>query len=183
MNEAAPTPTQELEPSVLHCANHPTVETMLRCNSCNKPICAKCARLTPTGYRCKECISGQQKVFDTTVWYDYPLAFIVSGLLSLAGSYITSYLGWFMLFLAPIAGVIIAEAVRLVTRRRRSPLLFRITALGIVLGIMPVVLIWLVSVLLLSSGMGGVLGLVFQGAYAFLAASSAYYRLGGISLK
>jgi hypothetical protein len=183
MNDAAPTPTQELEPGVMYCANHPTVETGLRCNNCNKPICAKCARLTPTGYRCKECISGQQKAFDTTQWYDYPLAFFVAGLLSLAGSYITTYLGWFMLFLAPVAGVIIGEAVRLVTRRRRSPLLFKIAVVGVVMGILPVTLIWLVSVFFLQAGTGGLLGLVFQGAYAFLAASSAYYRLGGISLK
>ena len=35
-----------------YCANHPTVETTLRCNKCGKPICAKCAIRTPTGYRC-----------------------------------------------------------------------------------------------------------------------------------
>ena len=48
----------------MYCANHPTVETTLRCNRCEKPICAKCAVLTPTGYRCKECIKEQQKIFD-----------------------------------------------------------------------------------------------------------------------
>ena len=35
-----------------YCANHPGVETSLRCNKCGKPICAKCAVRTPTGYRC-----------------------------------------------------------------------------------------------------------------------------------
>ena len=33
----------------LYCANHPTIATSLRCNRCNKPICHKCAVLTPVG--------------------------------------------------------------------------------------------------------------------------------------
>src|SRR4030043_252957 len=50
---------------VLTCANHPNRETSLRCKRCNKPICASCAVLTPVGYRCRECVRGQQATFDT----------------------------------------------------------------------------------------------------------------------
>ncbi|HLF80868.1 MAG TPA: B-box zinc finger protein, partial [Anaerolineales bacterium] len=50
---------------VLTCANHPTRETSLRCKRCDKPICASCAVLTPVGYRCRECVRGQQATFDT----------------------------------------------------------------------------------------------------------------------
>ena len=72
-------------PPTLYCANHPTVETTLRCNRCEKPICTKCAVLTPTGYRCKECVRGQQKLFETAQWYDYVIVFIVVGVLSFLG--------------------------------------------------------------------------------------------------
>ncbi len=48
-----------------YCANHPTVETTLRCNRCDKPICPKCAVKSPVGYRCRECVKSQQKIFDT----------------------------------------------------------------------------------------------------------------------
>ena len=41
--------------NTLTCTFHPNVETQLRCNRCNKPICIKCAKHTPTGYRCPEC--------------------------------------------------------------------------------------------------------------------------------
>ena len=58
----------------LNCYNHPQRETMLRCNRCERPICSECAVLTPTGYRCKECIRGQQKTFDTSRPLDLPLA-------------------------------------------------------------------------------------------------------------
>ena len=77
MTETSPT---------IYCANHPSVETTLRCNKCEKPICAKCAVLTPTGYRCKECIKDQQKIFETAVWYDYPVIFIVVAIMSYLGS-------------------------------------------------------------------------------------------------
>ena len=64
----------------LYCYVHPNRETSLRCNHCERPICADCAVLTPTGYRCKECVKGQQKVFDTSEWYDYVLGFITAGI-------------------------------------------------------------------------------------------------------
>ena len=60
----------------VYCANHPGVETSLRCNNCGKPICARCAIHTPTGYRCAECVRGQQKIFNTARWVDYLLGFI-----------------------------------------------------------------------------------------------------------
>lgn len=41
--------------SVLHCANHPSVETSLRCSRCGKPICVRCVVQTPVGGRCREC--------------------------------------------------------------------------------------------------------------------------------
>ena len=49
---------QELlaEDETVYCSYHPNVETGLRCNKCGKPICVKCARRTPVGYRCPDCI-------------------------------------------------------------------------------------------------------------------------------
>ena len=85
-------------PPILYCANHPNVETSLRCNNCEKPICPKCAVLTPTGYRCKECVHNQQKIFDTAQWYDYPLAIVIGGVLAFIGSQVVSYVGFFTIF-------------------------------------------------------------------------------------
>ena len=39
----------------MYCANHPKVETYLRCGKCGKPICAKCRVSTPVGFRCYDC--------------------------------------------------------------------------------------------------------------------------------
>jgi len=169
-------------PPVLYCANHPTVETTLRCNRCNKPICAKCAVLTPTGYRCKECVRGQQKIFETAQWYDFILVFFISLILSYVGSRIVTFIGFFTIFLAPVAGVVIAEACRLAVRKRRSNRLFLLAAVASVLGALPVVLIAVAGVLL-GRGFYNLLGLLWLGIYLFFVPSTIYYRMHGISIR
>jgi hypothetical protein len=164
-----------------YCANHPTVETSLHCNKCGKPICARCAVLTPTGYRCKECVRGQQKVFVTAVWYDYLLGFVVAGILSFLASLLASlvagigFIGWFLIFIgAPSAGAIIAEGVRLATRRHRARSLFITVAAGVVVGALPSIVIQLLTF--------NLFGIIFQVIFLILATPVVYTRLSGIQL-
>lgn len=177
MSQETPTNT------TLVCYNHPNRETMLRCNRCERPICTSCAVLTPTGYRCKECVRGQQKVFDTAQWVDYPLAIIVAGVLSFIGSIAASFLGFFTIFIAPIVGVILAEAVRWVIRRRRAKLLFQVATAAAVLGALPVPLLALLGVMIGGVGGYGLIELLWPGIYIFLVASTVYYRLSGIQIR
>ncbi len=165
----------------LYCYNHPTRETSLRCNNCNRPICASCAVRTPTGYRCKECVRERQKTFDTSAWYDYILGFIVAGFLSGVASFLVTmvgsigYFGWFLIAAgAPTAGVIIAEGVRLITRKRRSRSLFITIAVAVVLGALPIIV--------LEIFIFDIYGLVFQVIYLILATPVVYTRLSGIQL-
>ena len=165
----------------IYCANHPGVETSLRCNKCGKPICAKCAVRTPTGYRCKECVRGQLKVFDTALWYDYLLGFATAGILGFLASLLASlvsslsFIGWILIIIgAPTAGVTIAEGVRLVTRKHRSRPLFITIAAAVVLGALPVIFFQLLS--------GNFFSLIFQGIYLFIATPIVYTRLSGIQL-
>jgi hypothetical protein len=174
--------TQEATKTATYCYNHPDRETYLRCNRCERPICTSCAILTETGYRCKECVRGQQKAFDTAQWYDYPLAFIVGGGLAYLGSMLATVLGFFTIFLAPVIGVAIAESIRWSVRRRRSRLLFRVATIGIVVGALLIPL----SILLTGLMFGGnvsLFRLLWPGVYIFLVVSTAYYRLSGIQLR
>lgn len=161
-------------PSKMYCANHPDVETTLRCNKCEKPICAKCAVLTPTGYRCKECIRGQQKIFDTATWVDYPLIFITVAILAYLGSLIIDRIGFFVILLAPIAGGIIAEIAHRVTRHRRSKRLYTLAAVAAVIGCVPVGLGFIFQFSLL--------GLLLHLVYTVLMTSTLYSRLAGIHI-
>ena len=162
---------------------HHEEEITLRCNRCNKPITPSEAVQTPTGYRCQDCVRQQQKVFDTSRPQDYILGFIIAGLLSLLGSWLTTLIGFFTFLLAPAAGVGIAEAVRFITRKRRSKRLFRLVSLGIILGGLPIGLLTLFNLILrLSAGVFSLFSLLplgYQVLYLVLAAPSAYYRLSG----
>ena len=170
----APVPT--------YCTNHPSVETSLRCNRCGKLICAKCAVRTPTGYRCKECVRGQQKIFETAEWYDYGLGFTVAGVLSFLSSLLVGLIsgiaGFFafiiIFFAAPTVAMVIAEAVRFVTRRHRSRPLFITVVVAVVLGALPAIILNLVSFSLF--------GLIFQGIFLLVATPIIYTRLSGIQL-
>jgi len=162
------------EPVTLYCANHPQTATGLRCNRCEKPICPKCAVLTPTGYRCKECVRGQQKIFETATWIDYPLLFIVVAIMAGLGAFGAMYLNFFTIFLAPIAGGIIAEAARFVTRKRRSKKLFQLAIVAAVIGCFPFIAMHLLTL--------NLWGLLWQGVYLFLMTSTLYYRLSGIKI-
>ncbi|HET6596290.1 MAG TPA: hypothetical protein VFG81_11735 [Anaerolineales bacterium] len=172
----------ETATETLYCYVHPTRETALRCNNCNRPICAACAVRTPIGYRCRECVKGQQKAFDTSEWYDYITGFVTAALLSSVAAFLVTFIGgigffgWFLIAAgAPSAGVAIAEGVRLVTRKRRSRPLFITVAAGVVLGALPIIL----AQLMFS---GGLFGIVFQIIYLVLAVPVVYSRLSGIQL-
>jgi hypothetical protein len=169
-------------PPVLVCANHPDTETTLRCNRCEKPICPRCAVLTPTGYRCKECVRGQQRTFETALWYDYPIAISIAGVLGLLGSLVVPYIGFFALFLGPFVGTAVAEAVRRVTQRRRARALFIAATVAAAVGcLIPLLPILLGA--LLGGGFRSLISLVWYGIYTFGVVSSVYYRLSGIRIQ
>jgi len=165
----------------LYCYVHPSRETSLRCNNCERPICASCAVRTPTGYRCKECVKGRQQVFNTAEWYDYIIGFFAAGFLSGIASFLVTliggigFIGWFLIVAgSPTAAAVIAEALRYVLRKRRSRNLFITVAVGIVLGAVPVILFQLFTV--------NIFGVIFQVIYLVIATPVVYTRLSGIQL-
>jgi len=168
-----PPPRDELpfDDNALFCANHPTVETMLRCNRCGKPICTRCAVQTPVGYRCKQCVGQQQAVFYTGGVLDYVIGGAISLVLGGAASFLMTRLGvgvWFIaLILGPAAGVGIAEVVRLAVRRRRSRYLWIVVAVAMVVGSLPA----LVQALFYP------VSLISLGLFLFLAVGAAVARL------
>ena len=124
---------------------------------------------------------GQQKTFDTAEGIDYLLgggtALILGFLASLLASVVSSlsFIGWILIVVgAPSAGMLIAEAVRRVTRKHRSRTLFLVISAAVVIGALPIIFINLLSFHLF--------GLIFQGIYLFIATPVVYTRLSGIQL-
>lgn len=175
--------------AALICANHPDRETTLRCNRCTKPICSSCAVLTPVGYRCRECVRGQQAAFETAFRRDFAAAFLVATVGVGVATALLALIGFWGLLIAPAVGGGLAEAVRWAVRRRRSRLLPRVTLLGGVLGLLPNVILPAVQLLSLFGSrtdvslLGGIgLNLMWPMAYGLLMIGTMYARVRGIRL-
>ena len=126
------------EPIVMTCYRHPTRETLIRCNQCDQPICLDCAVSTPTGYRCKQCISEQQKVFNHSMSRDYLIAAAITAPLAALGTFLLYRLHIFPFVLSTLLGIgmgtLIVRLVRAATGRRRSQQLNKITTAAAILG-------------------------------------------------
>ncbi len=168
---------------VLYCANHPDVETLLRCNRCGKPICLKCAKLTDVGYRCNECIRSVQDTYFNAKPSDNIVAFVVAFLVTAVTVPIASILFrifpfWFISIIIAVmvggaAGGILTQIIRRAVDRRRSRQMAYVALGGIAAGVI--------------AGIGGVslflgipLAALFSlplAVFTFLAAMSAYQML------
>jgi len=176
----------------LYCANHPQTGTRLRCNRCSKPICTKCAVLTPVGYRCRECVRGQQQIFETAKWYDLIVAVVIGAPLGGLSAALLGGLGFFTILLGPIAGGVTAEIVRVAVRRRRSRYLALAAAAAFAAGCLAVTLLPVLILglgLLLGSGRGFgpgagrlLIGFLWPILYTVLATSTVFARLRGIAI-
>jgi len=137
---ASPHPVGDLP---LYCANHPDVETYLRCNKCSKPICLKCADLTEVGYRCKTCIREQQNVFYNALTTDNWIAFAVAAGITVIAWPIVAFLlrltGFFGWIIAAVigsgAGAALAQMIRNSVGRRRGRYIRHFTLAGIIAGL------------------------------------------------
>jgi hypothetical protein len=126
-------------------------------------------------------VRSQLKIFDTAVWYDYVLGFVTAavlgGIASLLVGLVGSMAGFFafllIIFGAPIAGGVIAEACRAVTRRHRSRPLFITVAAGMVVGALPIIVTTLLTM--------NIFGIVFIAIYLFVAVPIVYSRLSGFT--
>ncbi len=143
MAEAPPqTTVQSTDTETLYCTVHPKIETVLRCNKCNRPMCTRCAIRTPVGYRCKECVRGQQQIFFNAT----PLDLIIQGALSTILSIVAAALigliggglGWLLFIIAipasTFAGTVIADLAYRASGKRRGRYTWLVVALGVVVG-------------------------------------------------
>ena len=90
-------------------------------------MCTRCAVRTPVGYRCKECVQGQQKIYfnahGTDPLIQLAVSAILSALLTGIGGMLLMRMGFFGIWLSFIGGTLAGGAIadvayRAVGRRR-----------------------------------------------------------------
>jgi len=167
------------DPEPMYCVNHPTRETLLRCNKCGRPMCIDCVRLTDVGYRCKECINQVQSSFYTATPLDLAIAAAVSFGVALVAAPITGLLAgsigfvgfWIALLTGPAAGGLLSEIIRKAVGRRRGRYLWLVASASALVG----VLVGNVALLLIT-GLFPLLNLAML-LFVGLALSTVYARL------
>lgn len=140
------------EAEALFCTVHPKAHTSLRCNKCGRPMCIRCAVQTPVGYRCKECVRGQQAIFFNARPLDLviqaaisiPLSAVAAtavGLISFGGFYLVFFIG---VGASSFAGVLIADLAHRAVGKRRGRYSWLVVAASIVVGALIPALVGLV---------------------------------------
>ena len=158
-----------------YCYYHPDVPTSLRCNRCDKPICAKDAVRTPVGYRCKDCVRQQQAVYFTALPVDYVIAALVSLPVGFVAQQVVPRLGFFIIFVGPLIGGLAAEVIGRASGKRRGRYTWLVALVSLSIGAM--VALWPKVQFILLAG-GEALGLVIWDVVFFvLMAGSVVARL------
>ncbi len=142
------------ESGILYCTVHPTVETSLRCNKCGRPMCPRCAVLTPVGYRCKECVRGQQNTFYNSQTLDPVIQLAISSVLSLIATGLVSLLAfggffaWLIAFWAGSGfGALVADLCHRAVGKRRGKNSYLAVAAGIIVGgLVTVAVPWMIAI-------------------------------------
>ncbi|MEI7643685.1 MAG: hypothetical protein WCJ55_05170 [Chloroflexales bacterium] len=153
LSRAAPPPAEfasaAAQTETRYCCNHPRRETGLRCTSCDRPICADCARQAAVGQLCPECARSRRPV-------NYQVSagsLALSGVIALAYGLFASIVagvalgmtGFFGLYLAiifgPMAGELLVRMLERVNRKRGRSVQI-VVGIGYGLGIAPFLLIF-----------------------------------------
>lgn len=121
-----------------YCAVHPDRETGLRCITCNRYMCVSCAVRTPVGYRCRECVRGQQQVFFKGKQSDDVITFAITAVLTGLVVGILAAINLLWIWIAIIVGLPvgagISELALRATQRRRSRYSHYVATAGTVIG-------------------------------------------------
>lgn len=125
-------------PQAVFCAEHPSVETYLRCGRCGRPICPRCLIQTPVGARCRTCARVRRLPV-----YDVRPRFLLRGAAAglaaaILGGVVVHFIPglglFFLLLVGGLYGYLVAAVVGRATNEKRGASLGWVTVGAIVLG-------------------------------------------------
>lgn len=126
----------EEQDEIHYCEIHPDRETELRCNKCNRYMCAQCAVQTPVGYRCQQCVRQVDDKFFNVGSNDYLIVLGTAVGLSMVGGFIAKLFGFLLLtiFIGIFAGGVIVEMCQRAIQGRRGRNMAEYATAGVVIG-------------------------------------------------
>src|SRR5581483_12274878 len=113
-----PTIDDTSDADVFYCARHPQVETVLRCNRCDTPICPRCLVQTPVGAKCPTCAKvSRLPTVDISLMnlsWAFGAATVSGTVVGAAWGYLMAsagILGFFLIFIAVGMGWAVGESI------------------------------------------------------------------------
>jgi uncharacterized membrane protein YeaQ/YmgE (transglycosylase-associated protein family) len=115
--------------------------TTLRCSKCNRPLMAKDAVRTPTGYVCPFYVKARVATFYNAGMEHYVIVAVLALVLGVVAGYALNFMGRIgffaiilTLFVGPLIGGIVAEVIRRVLGKRRGQYFWLVAAIAMVIG-------------------------------------------------
>lgn len=163
------------EPVTVYCPDHPEAIALLRCISCDRPMCARCATMTPVGQICDACtyarIPDRYKSRFGHQVLTFFFALSLTGIAILLASRLlpVQFIGSFLFLAGGIltGNVVVSAVTRFIDKRGRA----LVIAAGVGVGLASVL------VYLLTLTRGGLFSLMLVIMFAILAIRNIRERL------
>jgi len=123
--------------TVVQCPRDPGVETALRCQSCDAPICPRCLVQSPVGAKCRDCA----RVMRSPIYVVKGMPLARSVAVAVVGGVVTGLawgfvllpftFGFLSIFLGAGLGYAFTRMLEWASGRKRGPVMIGLAILGI----------------------------------------------------
>lgn len=121
---------------VRYCVNHPTVETLVTCGRCDRPICTRCMIFAPVGVRCREC--AQLRRLPQYILTPRTYARVIAGAIALAlgAGFLLSLIPGIGFLGGIVVGFLVGEGLRRVSGYKQGREMEIIAVLTVILAVL-----------------------------------------------
>jgi hypothetical protein len=123
--------------TVVECPRNPGVETALRCQQCDAPICPRCLVQSPVGAKCRDCA----RVMRSPIYTVRGMSLARSVAVAVIGGVVTGLIwgfvllpftiGFLSIFLGAGLGYVFTRMLEWASGRKRGPVMIGLAVLGI----------------------------------------------------
>lgn len=153
--------------TVVECPRNPGVETALRCQQCDSPICPRCLVQSPVGMKCRDCARVMRSpiyvVKGTKLARSVAVALVGGVVMGLIWSFVLLpfSFGFLSIFVGAGLGYAFTRMLEWASGRKRGPVMIGLAVTGIVIA-------WSMTLLFVPVRLG-LYGLVAVGVGTYFA--------------
>ncbi len=123
--------------TVVYCLKDPTVETALRCQRCDDPICPRCMVQSPVGAKCRACARVMRSPIYKLSTAQFTRSFAAASIGGVGTGLVWGLVllpftvGFFSIFLGAGLGYAFTRLLEWASGRKRGPVMIGLAIMGI----------------------------------------------------